>query len=58
MRYKNLVLDKLDQLENLFRGLDQSYKLAKSNEEIINYYNRIREKVDEIRTHINVNDEQ
>lgn len=54
MRYKELTLTKLEQLENLLRNLDQSYRRAEFPYEKDQVYDKVKEKVEEIRTLINV----
>ncbi len=53
MKYKKLVVDKLEQLENLLKSLDSQYKGVSTPYEKEQVYNKVKDKLEEISTLIN-----
>lgn len=53
MRYKQLVIQKLEQVENMLTVLNTILSQAKTREEYDNWQERVREKISEIQTLIN-----
>jgi len=53
MRYKQLVTQKLEQVENMLTVLNTILSQAKTREEYDNWQEKVREKINEIQTLIN-----
>lgn len=53
MKYKDLVLTRLEELEDQLRNLDRMYRVAATPYEKNEIYDRVKEKLGDIRTLIN-----
>lgn len=58
MRYKTLVSRKLEELSNFHLGLKSLLSTNSSREQIENQFDRIKDKIEEIQTLINVEVEE
>jgi hypothetical protein len=54
MRYKEQVLNKVSQLENMMRTLDFLVSRAQPQDEVLQYISEVKEKVEDLRSMVSL----